>query len=136
MGVRANRERQEALMASREGDDIMKRIVLLLSILFIFSAFCTSSVLASPLSFYYRLDRVQGIIPFYFIRLIEVFEYRLMDPPVINPDGREIVGGDADDLADGKVAPGDSKRKTMTLESGSVFRSPIGKEPAETVYRL
>jgi len=123
-------------MASREGDDIMKRIVLLLSILFILSAFCTSSVLASPPGFYYRLDRPQGIIPFYFYQLIKVFEYRMMDQPVIDPDGRGIVGGDADDLADGKVAPGESKRKTKALESGSVFGSPIGKEKAETIYRL
>jgi hypothetical protein len=105
----------------------MKRFALLLSLLLICSIFSSSSLSASPPQLIYRVD--SGVIFFYqyIFPILKGFRAE-KENPSFNDDWSDVIlGGDADDTANGKDdLIGEDKDKRDRLQSGRIvsgFRS-------------
>ena len=82
----------------------MKKLVLLLSVLLALSSFTSSPVLASRLSFEYRIQSIVAL----FCRNVFPFSGVIVLPEEVIPlngsgDSGPKLGGDADDLANGRA---------------------------------
>lgn len=90
----------------------MKKLAVLLSALLVLTAFASSPVLAARPTFEYRIHSILAL----FCQNVFTFSGVFIMPgeiDAINSGTRDpIVGGDADDYADGKVLPPPSDTKT------------------------
>lgn len=112
----------------------MKRLLLLLSVLVVIFIFFSSPLFASPPLIDYRIESVSALFSRFVIRFIGPFHGYVEIQPISGGGRDEILGGDADDYANGRDDEdtdmiGDDKRKgrlNSGLLPGSKYKNTGG----------
>ena len=107
----------ELLEAPKEGDDSMKKLTLLLSVLLMLFIMASSPIFASPPSTSSRIESVLAFFNNYFPHFSRFFCFH-MEIQSINGEGNDVrLKGDADDTAngrDGDIRDGSKKEKVKS----------------------
>ena len=105
----------------------MKRVVYLVTVLGILAFFLPTAANASPIA-HHRIDRVVAFLSNHFADLVNRFHVEIV--PINGDRNDSMVGGDADDYANGRVpdpdgpTPDDTKKNSML---GAGFIRPGGQ---------
>ncbi len=105
----------------------MRKVILLLSVLTIFSVLASSPLNASPPPANYRIESVLAFFNSYFMAFSRIF-YNMEVQPIDGEDNGYKLGGDADDTANGRDNHiGDDAGKKNKVKSGMVIDDPRAK---------
>lgn len=112
----------------------MKRLALLMTVTIIVSIFVSSSLLASPLRIEKPFMSIRAFVSHWFMRFIDPFQ-GYVELPVDDNGSGGILGGDADDYANGRdnSEPDGDEKRSGRLNAGSAV---IGPEEFKPIYRL
>ncbi len=111
----------------------MKRLTLLLTVAIIVTIFVSSPLLASPPRIEKSFMSIRAFISHYVVQFINPL-HGYIEPPIHDDGNDGILGGDADDYANGRFDGLDAEGK----RSGRLVAGPaiIGPENVKPIYRL
>ncbi len=106
----------------------MKRFALPLTVLLIITIFVSSPLLASPPRIENRIATMYAVLSHYILQFIGPINVYVELPPIDGAGNGDMLGGDADDYANGRGGiDGDNKR------SGQLRAGPGVIGPAEEI---
>jgi hypothetical protein len=112
---------------------LMKRLALLVTVTVLATIFVSSPLLASPPRIEKSFMSFRAFISHYIVLFINPFQ-GYVEPPIGDKNDSGMLGGDADDYANGREDNIDGeKKRNGRLNAGPAVIGPEGVKP---IYRL